>query len=480
VRQNEAFNAPPAAIAAAESLAQPNAVCAFTGQQAGLFGGPLYTIFKALTLLGWAEKLRSILNRPVVPVFWIASDDHDFEEVRWTGFPDLDNQVNRLSVSIEGFPERTPVSQLVLGESIRDVISALSEAQLKTEFSPDVAAALAEDYDPTRTMSEAFGRWLARLLGPLGLVMFDPSDRAAKALFKPLIKQELEGHSDTAAALSEMNQRINEAGYEQQVAHPANHTHLFYNHEGRHAVKTDDDGTMRVDAEESSHSVAEWVQRLDTHPESFSPGVLLRPVAQSRLFPVVSVVCGPSEIAYWAQSRALFDRFETPMPVVLPRSRATIVEAKNRKKIEALGHDVTEFFGDIEALINAHFERSFPTDLEQVFDQERVDCRERIGQLRAKVVAFEPTLDKTFEVSAGRVDSTWEHLKKKVFQAHKRKGDEIRARFYQLAAHLRPEGKPQERVFGVTYFLNKYGFGFINTVKEQLEIGTPDHQIIEP
>ena len=103
-----------------------------------------------------------------------------------------------------------------------------------------------------------------------------------------------------------------------------------------------------------------------------------------------------------------------------------------------------------------------------------------MGRLKAKVVEFEPTLARTFEVSAGRVDSTWGSLEKKVFQAHKRKGDEIRARFYQLAAHLYPEGKPQERVFGIPYFLNKYGFGVINTVKDQLKIGTPDHQMIEP
>ena len=480
VRQNQSFDAPPAAIAVAESLAKTNAVCAFTGQQAGLFGGPLYTVFKAMTLLGWAEKLQTILNRPVIPIFWIASDDHDFEEVRWTSFPDLENQVQRLTLSVDGLPERMPVSRITLGERIKDVLNAMSASQLKTEFTPLVEAALAQDYAPAHTMSESFGRWLARLLGPLGLVMFDPSDPAAKSLLKPLFRQELEGHQETLAALSEMNQRIGEAGYEQQVAHPADHTHLFYDQVGRHALRAEDDGTLRIDGEESPQAVPVWVKRLEADPSVFSPGVLLRPVAQSRLFPVVSVVCGPSEIAYWAQSRALFDRFETPMPVVLPRSRATIVEAKNRKAAEALGHKVSKFFGDIEALINEHFERSFPSDLVQDFDQERRDFDERIGRLKARVVEFEPTLDKTIDVDAGRIGATWDHLKKKVFQAHKRKGDEIRTRFYKLAAHLYPEGRPQERVFGIPYYLNKYGFDFMATVKEQLKIGTPDHQIIEP
>jgi bacillithiol biosynthesis cysteine-adding enzyme BshC len=351
---------------------------------------------------------------------------------------------------------------------------------LDTEFSPYLRGALAEDYQPGRSMPAAFGRWMSRLLGPYGLVIFDPSDPAAKELMKPILRKELEGYEETASALAEINQRIDEAGYDLQVAHAENHTHLFYNQNGRHAVKAEDTDALAVDAEGKAHPADTWMQRLEDNPAAFSPGVLLRPIAQSHMFPVVAAVCGPSEIAYWAQSRALFERFETPMPVVLPRSRATIVEARNRKGAERLGYDIDDFFGDIEALINVHFEKSFPADLEAEFDRERRDCEERMQRLRAKVIEFEPTLDKTFEVDAGRVAGTWDHLQKKVFQAHKRKGDEIRSRFYKLAAHLYPEGKPQERVFGIPYYINKFGFKIIAQIKKQLKIGTQEHQIIEP
>lgn len=480
VQQNQELNAPPEVIRTAEELAQPGAVAVFTGQQAGLFGGPLYTVYKALTLLGWAQRLRESLHRPVVPIFWIAADDHDFDEVCWTGFPDLENKVRCPRINADGLPERTPLSQVVIGESVREVFAELRTAQLTTEFSESVFAALEHDYAPGGNMVDAFGRWLARLLGPFGLVMFNPADPAAKQRWKPLFAQELSASEETASALAEINQRLQEAGYHAQVEHPKQHTHLFVVEKGRHALKYTSDGQLSIEPNPKPLSRVAWLRRLESDPADFSPGVLFRPVAQSYLFPVVAAVCGPSEIAYWAQSRALFERFDVQMPVVLPRSSATIVERKNRNAVEALGHEVSEFFGDIEAVINRHFERSFPVTLEEQFHDSRTDWEQRLARLKAEVIGFEPTLEMTFEQSAGRIAMAWENLEKKVFQAHKRKGDEIRAKFYKLASHLYPEGKPQERVFGITYYLNKYGFAFLASIRDQLKIGTPDHQIIEP
>jgi bacillithiol biosynthesis cysteine-adding enzyme BshC len=481
LRQNKEFGAPPAAMIAASQLANPEAVAVFTGQQAGLFGGPLYTIYKSLTLIGWAERLQAVLHRPVVPVFWIAADDHDFQEVRWAGYPCRENTAQRLQLPGDELADRTPVNQINLGDRIAGLLEEFKECLIETEFSAAVHEALVEDYAPERTMVQAFGRWMARLLGPYGLVMFNPSDPAAKELCAPLFKQELEGHAKTAAVLKDIECRLEEAGYHRQVHHPEGHSHLFHVRNGRHALHAVD-GRFWIDpeGEESASSTEKWLEVLKNNPAAFSSGVLLRPVVQSYLFPVVGAVCGPSEIAYWAQSRALFDRFGQTMPVVLPRSSATITERKITTAVESLGHTVCEFFGDIEQLINQHFERSFPTDLEKQFADERETWQGRLQTLKERVVSFEPTLAKTFEVTSGKMSSSLEHLERKVFQAHKRKGEEIRAKFYKLATHLYPEGQPQERVFNVTYYLNKYGFEFLDRVRGQLRIDTPDHQVIEP
>jgi bacillithiol biosynthesis cysteine-adding enzyme BshC len=479
VRQNEAYGAPPAAIAAAQSLAEPNAVCVFTGQQAGLLGGPLYTIYKAVTVLNWTRRLRDLLKRPVVPVFWNASDDHDFEEIRWTALPNLQNQAQRLTLDIPGLPPRMPASQIVLGDGIHDLLEQLWAAQMETEFTPAVRAAVEDCYRPEHTFARAFGRFMARLFGEHGLVIFDPADPEAKAFCAPLFAEELAGHALTASSLAEIGQRLEESGYHRQVEHPDGHTHLFHIENGRHAIHATN-GKLWTDPEGTPHPPEVWLERLRNDPAAFSSGVLLRPVAQSYMFPVVAVVCGPSEIAYWAQSRALFDRFSQVMPVVLPRMSATIIERKIQSAVEALGHDVSEFFGDIEQLINTHFEQSFPADLESRFDAEKRDSLERLARLKEIVTAFEPTLDRTFEVDAGKIAAAWSHLEDKVFQAHKRKGDEIRARFYKLAAHLRPEGRPQERIFGIVYYVNKYGFSFIERIIAQLPVGAPDHRLIAP
>lgn len=479
VRQNTAFGAPPEAISAAQSLTESNAVCVFTGQQAGLLSGPLYTIHKAVTIINWTRKLQVMLKRPVVPVFWIASDDHDFEEIRWTALPNAQNHVQRLSLDIPGLTPRTPASQIKLGEGICGVLSQLWDAQITTEFTPAIREALEAYYAPSNTISDAFGRLMARLFGRFGMVMFDPSDAEAKALCAPLFAEEIKGQQSTVSALSEIGQRLDESGYHRQVEHPEGHSHLFYSSNGRHAIRAGD-GKLWTDPETTPQASDYWLSRLKANPESFSPGVLFRPVAQSYLFPVVSVVCGPSEIAYWAQSRALFDRFNVTMPVVLPRMSATIIEKKIQSGVASLGHEVSEFFGDIEALINTHFEKSFPLDLTQRFEAEKQDTLRRLAQLKDIVTGFEPTLERTFEVDAGKIGATWSHLEDKVFQAHKRKGDEIRARFYKLAVHLRPEGRPQERVFGIVYYINKYGFDLIDRIIDQLPVGAPDHRIIVP
>jgi len=481
LRQNEALDAPGAALDNARKLADPKSVCVFTGQQAGLLGGPLYTQYKALAVIGWAAQLEKQLGRPVVPVFWMAADDHDFEEIRWTAFPDTQNDVQRLQLDVPGLPERTPASQITLGDDIHRVLNELQSLQLTTEFSDSVTTALHEDYTPSRTMVEAFGRWMTRMLGPLGLVMFDPSDPEAKSLSAPLVAEELRGPDDTASALADIGYRLEEAGYHKQVAHPDGHTHLFYIAEGRHALRFAN-GRLWTDPEggDRARPSGEWVSILERNATAFSPGVLFRPVVQSYLFPVVAAVCGPSEIAYWAQARSLFDRFDLTMPVVLPRVSATITESKTVRAVQSLGHHVADFFGDIEALINRHFEQSFPQDLESRFADERAAWRRRLDELKKTVSTFEPTLEKSFDVGAGRILSMLEQLEKKAFQAHKRKGEEIRAKFYKLAAHLYPEGQPQERIFGIAYYLNKYGFGAIERIRRQLRTDTPDHQLLVP
>ncbi|MBI3872063.1 MAG: bacillithiol biosynthesis BshC [candidate division Zixibacteria bacterium] len=280
-RQNREFGAPPEAMAAAAELAADDAVAVFTGQQAGLFGGPLYTIYKALTLLGWAARLKGALKRPVVPIFWIAADDHDFEEIRWTALPDTQNQVRRLELQVDVLPPRAPASQIQLGRKIETLLDELRAAQTPTEFSEEIFFSLGTDYSAENGVVEAFGRWMTRLLGRFGLVMFNPADVEAKTLCAPLFAREIEGFAETASALQDNGHRLEEYGYHRQVAHAGDHTHLFYLQNGRHALAANN-GRLWIEPEAKTPRLpGAWLERLQSNPAAFSPGVLFRPVAQS-------------------------------------------------------------------------------------------------------------------------------------------------------------------------------------------------------
>jgi len=206
---------------------------------------------------------------------------------------------------------------------------------------------------------------------------------------------------------------------------------------------------------------------------------LLRPVLQSFLFPVVAYIAGPSEVAYWAQSRALFDLYGIIQPVVIPRPSVTLVELKIQKAVDKLQLTIPEVMTDPEAVVNMVAQRSFPGDLAGSFAETREHFVQRIAELEKIVVSFEPTLQKSFGQGAGKIKAELNALEKKAFQAHKRKNEIIRDQVYKIAAHLYPEGKPQERVLGLPYYLNKYGFGIVRYIAEHLQLDICDHQLIK-
>jgi uncharacterized protein YllA (UPF0747 family) len=202
-------------------------------------------------------------------------------------------------------------------------------------------------------------------------------------------------------------------------------------------------------------------------------------VIQNYLFPNVCYVAGPSEVAYWAQARALFEVFGVVQPVVAPRPFVTLVEKKIRKAVDKLNLTVPEVMTDPEVVVNKVAQFSFPADLHDVFARTRECFTEHIAELGKAVSAFEPTLEKTFDQGAGKVSAEMASLEKKAFQAHKRRNEIIREQVYKLSAHLYPEGKLQERVFGLPYYLNKYGLELMPYLVEHIRLDTGDHQLVE-
>lgn len=476
-RQNSDYGVDDAAFSNIERLNDARTLTVFTGQQVGLYGGPLYTVFKALGAVGHARLLEEKLQRPVIPVFWMATDDHDFAEVRWTGLPGTDNRARRVSYDPAQIPERIPTSQIIFDDHISDVQESWKAVRLSTEFSPEVDHALAECYRPGVTMAQAFARWMARAFAGTGLVFFSPADPDAKHLAADLFARELRSPECAAQALELVNMRLVSSGYRLQVSHPPTHTNLFYFNGQRVPLDVVREGVIFDGTTERPH--ATWAELTAKEPENFSPGVLMRPVLQNHLFPTIAYIGGPSEVSYWAQSRSLFEVFGVVQPVVISRPFATLVEQKIKKAVDKLNLTLPEVLTDPEAVVNKVAQRSFPADLAGQFTETRECFAQYLEKLEKTVTSFEPTLQKTFQQGAGKMNAELNALEKKAFQAHKRKNEIIREQVYKIAGHLYPEGKLQERMFGLPYYLNKYGFGLVTYLAERLRLDTGDHQLIE-
>lgn len=476
-RQNAEYRVDDSVRVNIERLRDSRTLTVFTGQQVGLFGGPLYTIYKALGAVGHAQRLEHMLGRPIVPIFWLAADDHDFAEVRWTASQTPENVVQRVDYRPAVEPDRIPTSQIFLGEQIKEVHQALHAGSLPTEFSAEIERALMECYQPGVTMATAFGRWMALVFAGMGLVLFSPADPEAKKLGADLFARELRAPGCAAQALELVNLRLAESRYHLQVSHPPTNTNLFYFNGQRMPLNVAGQGIFTDGS--TAKSTDEWLETLAREPQNFSPGVLLRPVLQNFLFPTVAYLAGPSEVAYWAQSRALFDLYGIIQPVVIPRPFVTLVERKIHHAVEKLALTIPEILTDPEAVVNKVAQRSFPADLVRLFAESRECFTEHLGELEKAVAFFEPTLQKSFSLGAGKMNAELNALEKKAFQAHKRKNEIIREQVYKISAHLYPEGKLQERVIGLPYYLNKYGFGLVQYIAEHLQLDTGDHQLLK-
>lgn len=475
-KQNTAYHSSPKTFAAIRDLMAPDAVCVFAGQQAGLFGGPMYTIIKAVAISKAARLYRDFLQRPVVPVFWIAGDDHDFAEVNHVTV--LDRSAEPVTITYgTPPPEEVSTSEIRLSdrEELDRAKQTLRAALGDTDFTAELYDLIDRSYTSSDTMCSAFGKLIAALTADLGLVLFCPGDADAKRLAAPFFRRIVDRQDEIHETLVRTNNEIIQSGYHIQVEKKVNAAHLFYNLDGRTPVMRDNDG-FRVG--EHPFSRHELLRCIDDHPERFSPDVITRPVLQSYLFPTLSQKGGPSEIAYLAQINPMFSLFDLPAPVHKARATVTVIETrfeKLMKEYDILFEDLT---GDIEQVVNRVLQKSFPQDLKQSFRQLREDVDRRFKAFLEESVTFDPNLRQVGEQAYGKIDFTLKSFEGKVFSSHKKKSKETRDRIYRLWQAVYPNRGFQERTVNVTYFIARYGVGFIRMLYERMDSEETAHQLL--
>jgi bacillithiol biosynthesis cysteine-adding enzyme BshC len=475
--QQQQRGAPAEALAAAEHLRDPQTVAVVTGQQAGLFGGPLFTLLKALTAIELADTLRSTHGASAIAVFWIDAEDHDWDEVKSCGV--LDGALAHRTIAIGNPPgaQVEPVARVRLDESIGVALTELANTLPPTEFTQSMLETLRAAYDPGTGMADAFGRWMESVLGSRGLVVFNSADPAAKPLAAAVFTREIERAGQTARLAADAGAAMESRGYTAQVTPHPDSVALFHLNAGRQPIRFQGDSFLVGDRVEAKSAMLEHVRRA---PDEFSPNVILRPIVQDTLFPTVCYVAGPNELAYLGQLRGVYDAYGVPMPLMYQRGTATLLDSNAARFL--VRHDVQleQLQAQDEALLNRLLESQLPPGVEAALHDVSTLLQDRMEQLTASVAQIDSTLEGAARSAHGRMIDDLKKLHAKIIQAAKRKDETLRRQFHHVRAQAFPDGQPQERAVGFIHFLNRYGPTLVDRLLEELPTDMGVHWVITP
>lgn len=475
VRQQRARGAEPAADAAA-GLLDPRSVAVVTGQQAGLFGGPLFVLWKALGVRRIARELAARRRAPVVPVFWVASDDHDFAEIRSASLLDESGTLRTLRYAPVREPTGQPASRIVLEASISSLVEEARATARPGLHKDGVLDTLASCYRAGETVGGAFARFLSALLPDL--VVLDPSDPALKAQMVPLLAREIREGSPTSRLALETGEKLLAAGYHQQVPVRPGFLNLFLLAEGQRCALAQRDGVVEVRGTGRSYPAAEVARLLESDPAAFSPGALLRPLAQDAVLPTAAYVGGPAEIAYHAQVRPCYAAFGVPAPVLLPRPSVTLVEPAQARALAAEALTLPELQRDPEALV-ARWAREAHPQLEQAFERAQQAVDRELAAIAEQLAALDATLTGAAEAARGRALHPIEVLHEKALRALKKR-DHLRGeRIRRTRDALFPGGSWQERGLGIVHLLARHGPAVAAELGERIELFARGHQVLQ-
>jgi bacillithiol biosynthesis cysteine-adding enzyme BshC len=467
--------APLEARAAGDRLADPRTVVIVTGQQAGLFGGPLFTLLKALTAMKLAAQVAREHRAPVVPVFWIDAEDHDWAEVSSCTVLDANGVPRTIELASLAGAGDLPIGRLTLDHQIADAINSLEAALPNSEFKATVVAEIRAAYAPGHTMAEAFGRWLETVLGPHGLVVYDSSDPATKPLVSQVFAHELGHPGRTARLAATAGDALVTAGYHAQVTPHDDAISLFHLNDGRQGMRYTGDSASIGDRETA---IATLVAEVERTPQHFSPNVLLRPIVQDTLFPTICYVAGPNELAYLGQLREVYRHFDVPMPLMYQRATATIVDSATLRFLSKYSLPLEALQPQDESALNQLLQDQLPPAVDDALNSVTGVVEERVAAVATAVSQIDPTLRGTVESTLSKMQHDLRTLRTKVIQAAKRRDDTLRRQFQRAQTLAFPNGHPQERELACVGFVNRYGPALVERLLEDLPLDMGHHWVV--
>jgi bacillithiol synthase len=474
-RQNKAWGASPKTL---ENIARlrGGASAVLTGQQVGLFGGPLFSLFKALTTIKLANEATSA-GCDSVPVFWLATTDHDLAEISHISVLGADGLLHKLTASTQGGQD-APVGTVTFGPEIEPVVEAAAGLLGDSE----VTSFLRESYRPGENFGSAFARLFSRLFAEWGVVLLDASHPELQQIAQPIYLAAIERATELDDALLSRGKELEAAGYHQQVKVTPSSTLLFMLGNGARTPvhRRSNGGTAQTDFLVGDETIprAKMVGRISAEPHLFSANVLLRPVVQDYLLPTVAYVGGAAEVAYFGQGAVVYKALLGRATPILPRFSATIVEGKPQALLERYGLAVPDIFREPESLRETLAKHTLPADLQSAFDQADASLKKSLAAIQQSLERLDKTLVEAAANAGSKMQHQLEQLRSRAARAELRQSEVLGRHAELLSNALYPNKVLQEREIGGIYFAARHGTQFLRELYDTVRTECLDHQII--
>ena len=453
-------------------------VAVVTGQQLGIFGGPLYTIYKIITAIKLAKQLSERYDDyDFIPVFWLEADDHDFNEVRSINIFDNENQILNIGYhdGIDDEDAKQSVGKIIFDELLNEFFSKFESSLRETDFKNELLTKLKECYQVGKSFKKSFIELLYWLFDSHGLVIFDPQDYRVKELLKPIFTKEINDFTIHTQKLIQVSAKLEEMYHAQVKVKPVN---LFYHtDDGRYSVEPVEE-IFKLRRKRKQFTKEEILAEIENSPEKFSPNVLLRPICQDYLLPTGFYIGGPSEISYFAQVTPLYDFYRIVTPIIYPRASATLVEKNVETSLDKYDLTMNDIFVGLDELKQKVVSELSENNIDKAFNYALVEIELAFDKLKENLFAIDKTLVDASARYRERVLSSINELKSKAGKAQDTKHETTIRQLTRISNLLYPLDNLQEREINFSYFYNKYGKDFVKKIYDEISVNEFEHQII--
>lgn len=445
-------------------------VAVVTGQQPGIFTGPLYTIYKALTAIKLARYIGEHFDIPAVPVFWNAAEDHDFQEVRHVEFINREHRVVSLMYEPEADIEGKSIFDVPVEPSLSFLIDLMDGDTSESEFKRYLVEFLRNSLGRSYSLADWFSYQMHSLFGDYGLIIVDAHLPPFRQLARPVIGREIKMPLRSSRLVNEAGQQLREKGYHQQIERKTGDVNFFLYAQGRRNKVSFRDEKFIIEGVGLEYNQTEMLDMLAEEPERFSPSAVLRPLVQDHILPTVAYVGGPGEVSYFAQMRQAYSFFDLIMPVIYPRARAVLVEAGVAKILARYRLEIEDAHRSRKELLEKISSQKAPHPIVQSCDKKLDMLQMVLDEFRREVGDVEPTLIEPVDKLKRKIGYEMDKLRDKLIQTQRDDLGVVEQQVNKLKNHLFPEGKEQERLFNIYPYLFAYGIQLIPALEEKLDI----------